>query len=1053
MAMPTLRVQLLGDFHLTLGASPSPILHSSCLQSLLAYLILHRSAPQTRQHLAFLFWSDSTEVNARNNLRQLLFELRRILPDANRFFDITDTAIQLRANAPFTCDVIEFEERLTVDRGLPTEDSQSTVSRLQSAVDLYRGDLLPSCYDDWIASDREILRDKYIHALTRLIALLEQANDLPNAIDYAQRLLRYDPIHESTYRYLMRLYVANGDRANALRTYHACATNLQRELAVDPSAETHAEYERLLNVDVGTTTTPALPSVLPLIGRQREWTQLQTAWRRAASGHAHMIVLQGEAGVGKTRLAEELIVWVNRQGIANARTQCYATENALAFAPVATWLRARPLPPLDDIALIDVARILPDALAARPDLHPLALTEHWQRQRMFTSIAHALLPNAQPLLFVLDDLQWCDRDTLDWLDYFLHSNSAARACIVATLRVDELDSANSISNFLSSLTHADQLTRIDLALLDQTETTALASSVAGYTVDASVASKVYCETEGNPLFVIETMRARLLDSSVDNSTLPPKVQSVILTRLERLSSSARNLLNVAAIIGREFSFDILAHASEQDEDVMVLALDELWQRRIIREQSATAYDFSHDKLRQVVLATMSGTRQRLIHRRVAQALEIVHASNLDAVSAEIATQYEHGGFIDAAIRYWDRAATAAREIYAHAQAIDHYRRVIALFNRDTPIDLAERLHENLGDLLHLTGQYDPARNAFQNILELVADNIIRARAHRKIGNTFREQYLYSEALQAYNQGINVLNQTTVDQSPEWWHEWIQIQLEIGSVYYWLSKLDESDRWREMVESIVKQHGTPIQRASFFQRIISIELIRNRWVSTPETISLGHATLAAFHEAKNDAVIPSVKFQLGLHTLWFNDLPNAIEMMGEALRLAEQRSDPTLQARCLTYLTVAYRKMDNLEQVEQLAMKSLQIATSTNMPEYMSMANANLAWCALRESNFKLAQEHAQTAFGFWKVLPSGHASSPFKWLALFPVIVIELRAKQVDTAINHARILLEPNQQKLPDQLATCLEQAIQQWDNGASISARDKLNAAIKLAQELKYL
>jgi len=209
--MPTLRIQLLGDFLLTRGDTPITSVSSARLQSLLAYLILHRDAPQARQHLAFLFWPDTTETNARNNLRQLLFELRHALPDANRFLDAEGGTIQWRAGSPFTCDVTDFERALA-----DAERAQDARAALENAIAPYRGDLLPGCYDDWLAPAREQLRDQFIGALGKLISLLENTRDDPAAISYAQKLLRHDPLHETTYRRLMRLYASSGDRARAL---------------------------------------------------------------------------------------------------------------------------------------------------------------------------------------------------------------------------------------------------------------------------------------------------------------------------------------------------------------------------------------------------------------------------------------------------------------------------------------------------------------------------------------------------------------------------------------------------------------------------------------------------------------------------------------------------------------------------------------------------------------------------------------------------------------------------------------------------------------------
>jgi DNA-binding SARP family transcriptional activator len=210
MAPATLRIRLLGELDLRLGEEPLP-LGSARAESLLAYLLLHRDTPQPRQRLAFLLWPDSSESQARTNLRHVLHVLRRTLPDADRFLEVTPRALRWREDAPWWLDVAAFEEAVALAGRAP--DGAGELPALREAAGLYRGDLLGSGND-------ERLRRDHLQALERLVELLEAREEPAEAIGFAERLLRADPLREATYRSLMRLHDARGDRARALRAYH-----------------------------------------------------------------------------------------------------------------------------------------------------------------------------------------------------------------------------------------------------------------------------------------------------------------------------------------------------------------------------------------------------------------------------------------------------------------------------------------------------------------------------------------------------------------------------------------------------------------------------------------------------------------------------------------------------------------------------------------------------------------------------------------------------------------------------------------------------------------
>jgi DNA-binding SARP family transcriptional activator len=210
----TLSIHLLGDFSLTVDDAPVATMNVPRLQSLLAYLLLHRNAPQDRSRLAFLLWPDSSEAQAHTNLRKLLHQLRQSLPNVDAFLRAEKHTLQwLPEDTAWTLDILEVEEALA-QAGQAERDGDTTTLRraLERVMSLYRGDLLPSCYDEWILPERDRWHQLFLSAAERLLALLEQERDYAAAIATAQQLLRLDPLQEATYRQLMRLHALRPHR-------------------------------------------------------------------------------------------------------------------------------------------------------------------------------------------------------------------------------------------------------------------------------------------------------------------------------------------------------------------------------------------------------------------------------------------------------------------------------------------------------------------------------------------------------------------------------------------------------------------------------------------------------------------------------------------------------------------------------------------------------------------------------------------------------------------------------------------------------------------------
>jgi len=669
VAAPRLRLELLGSFRVLTDSRFAGRAPSARQQELIAFLILHaRRAPVPRQRIAGSLWPESNDAQALTNLRRELHHLRDAWPALEALIDVGSRTLAWRGDTGVPVDIVAFEQ--LTERGLSGDRAA-----LQDAARLYQGELLPDITVEWIETDREHLRQRAKSVLSRLVAMLESERAYGEAIEHAQQLSRLDPLEEQAWCTLMRCHARRGDRATALHLYQQWAAILKRELGTQPSAATRATYREILDLtEAPPTPTPPRTSVYPLVGRHAEFRTLLNAWHTAASGRSALVLIRGEAGIGKSRLAEELIDWCRLETVTAVTARCYAGEGRLAYAPIASWLKSDALQSslrrLDEAWLTDVARLHPELVAARPDVTaPDLQLENWQRLRFFEALGQAFR-SAAPLVLVLDDVQWADADTIEWLHYFLRSASGSSCLVVATARAEEEQDNPPLGRMLGQLERDDLLTTIALGPLDQAASALLAGAVAERTLDEATQARAFHDTEGHPLFIIE--RGRMENAGQSGASTVgelSRVQTVVAARLALLSHEARETAEVAAAVGRDFQFDLLARASDLEESALVRALDELWQRHIVRVQADERWDFSHDRIREVAYGGIGPARRRLIHRRIAQGMELLFASRLDEVSASLAVHLDRGGQPARAVPFLERAAAVATRVSANEEAI------------------------------------------------------------------------------------------------------------------------------------------------------------------------------------------------------------------------------------------------------------------------------------------------------------------------------------------------------------------------------------------------
>jgi tetratricopeptide (TPR) repeat protein len=510
-------------------------------------------------------------------------------------------------------------------------------------------------------------------------------DDHKATIRHAQRVIELEPTDEAAVQIQMEAHLALGDRTAGLRAYHRYVEALERDLAVAPGESIGAMYQQLragtLNLDEVQGKDLALVAESPFVGRGLEWNQLKEAWNSAREGGAHLLLVTGEPGIGKSRLALELGHRVRTEGHVVVSARAYEAAGRLPWGPVVDLLRSDALrshiDTLDTVWRVELARLLPELLDASQPSGPSQSGDLAQRHRLFDAVSRAIVAGDRPRLLIIDDLQWCDAETIELIGFVVRTGQTAPVLIVGTVRSEEIPQHHPLVELVDALGHDQAVTTVPLDRLDEATTATLAARLrAEDTIDPKLAARLWSETEGNPLFVIEALRAGI-SSKGSHAVLTPTMRAVLRARLGQLTDGAQRLAEVAAVIGRPFSVGLMVSATGIDEHELVDNIDELWRRRIIRDQGLR-YDFSHDKLRAVALEMISPARRRQLHRAVAEAIAVELHNDIDTASPQLAAHYDQAGMVKPAIDAYRVAGARAVAVSALDEAVTMFRRALSL---------------------------------------------------------------------------------------------------------------------------------------------------------------------------------------------------------------------------------------------------------------------------------------------------------------------------------------------------------------------------------------
>ncbi len=766
--------------------------------ALLAYLAAE-GGKQPRSRLAQLFWPESDTAHGRSALRLSLFHLRDALeenehPGEPSHLIITYDMLGLDDAADIELDLRVFKaagllaQRLPSPETMRSEDRQAAALELRRAAASYRGDFLEDFtlrdaidFDNWMGGQRQYWRSCFERVVDRLSLLEGVEGAFDQAIETVERWRTFDPLSEAMYLRLMQLHLANGNRVAALKMYQACVDILQSELHAQPSLDltalaerirsTSPTYEKQSRTPLRSNPGDTRPYLsIPFVGRGGEFSRLIALYQQVCLGRPQVVVLEGEAGIGKSRLAAAFLDWAKVQGAGVLAGRAYKTHSRLSYQPLLdplrTWLQGeQQLHQLLSAPWVaELSRLLPELRERYPDLPAPTADETFAPARLLEALARLGQACAarQPLLICIDDIQWMDEATLDACHYLLrHWTQQATPALLLLVRRTETRSIDPLlAEGLANLKHVAAVTHLELgplsasALLqmvrafspqERAEPPYPPASVAGILSPEHFSDWLFAETGGQPFYTIATLealveegvlvpraieskawvfeaRAALLYAERRSSLIPANLREMILSRLARLSSTARELLAAGAVLDHDFAFENLCEVAQLPEQVGLSALDEALESLLLRESrlglgksGPTAYVFAHDKIREVVYSEAGEARRRIFHGRALHILE-----NRGVSAAELAYHALAGGAPQAAARWSVAAGDEAMRVFAVRDAIDHYQQARQLTEEGEallPARTSAHLFTQLGRALEHRNDFKAAQSTYQAMLE------------------------------------------------------------------------------------------------------------------------------------------------------------------------------------------------------------------------------------------------------------------------------------------------------------------------------------------------
>jgi adenylate cyclase len=833
-----------------------------------------------------------------------------------------------------------------------------------------------------------------------------------------------------------------------------------------------------------------------LIGRDPEMRELTTALRQAVDGRGSVVVLTGEAGLGKTRLVQEcrkhfiawvgagsgrLPLWLEGRGASYASATPYGLYRQL----VASWVGVAPdepaarLRPALERALTNLmgnANLLPPLARMMGTASPAAAGQPnpEELQRMTFAALRSVVTRfavAGPTVLVLEDLHWADATSLRLTLDLAELATDRPLLVIATSR------PKSGREEIATLADAPSARQIVLKPLpadaEQTLVESLIGQVpgAGGVGDAGpeVLAAVLASADGNPLFLEERLSS-LLETRVlvredgawllrqpPGPQLPQVLERLVRSRVDRLSSAAQEAIRAAAVLGPEFTAPLLAAVLDIGPVELGPVLDELVDSDLVHREppdsSAVTFRFRHALIQEATYLGLLRAERRRLHARAAAALEAVSQDRLPEVAAVLGQYYAAAEDAERAVRYLEMAGDHATDAFANYEAISSFNAALTATRKDAEMAAGTvRLQAKLANVLWRIGRHDMAAVAFREALRLgeSVGPLQRAHLYTRLGRLEMTNLHYAAAAASFDAAETLLGGDPDDWDDATVDQWLEMMVDgRAGVHSMRFEPDLLLATLERARPLLEARGSAARRHTFHRQFTMQELIRHRFRVEDADITRLRRSVELAQQTADEKDVGYALYFLGW-ALWLRgDLTEAKQQLERALALGERIGERHLMAMSLLVLILTALRRQDTEAVRTLIPPAMTAAGADSMD--VAIATAAQAWLAWQDGRPEevIRLSDAIASFDDRGTLISG---ARYRWVSLFPLIAARLQSGDVAAAVAAARQIVDPAQQLLPNELMMALDAACAAWDGGEADAAADGLAGALRLAHDLRY-